>query len=257
MSDIANLHLGDHVVSVPIPATPATLLDLLPSARELTNQLTALTVDASRAAGRDISCRAGCGACCRQLVAISIVEAESLARLVESMPAERQAIVRQRFADAVRTMETMGLLDPAHPAGDRAIVAIDQGSPEVTRREAGRRYFAMQVPCPFLEDESCGIHPERPMVCREYHVTSPAENCSRLYELGVDRLLSPVRMSEVMARTGHRVAGLEEGMIPLTLSLEWSARHRAQMDVTKDGMELFRTMIGEIDPEFTTASGGD
>src|SRR5262249_40316677 len=163
-----------------------------------------------------------------QLVAISVVEAESLARLVDRLPPERQAIIRRRFADAVRTMEEVGLLDPADPPGDRSMVAVDQGSPEATVREVGRRYFAMQVPCPFLEDESCGIHPDRPLVCREYHVTSPAENCSRLYEIGVDRLLSPLPMSRVMARTGHRAAGLEEGLLPLTLSLEWSARHRAE-----------------------------
>ena len=111
----------------------------------------------------------------------------------------------------------------------------------------------MQVACPFLENESCGIHRERPLVCREYHVTSPPADCSRLYEIGVDRLLSPLPMSRVMARTGHRIAGLEEGMLPLTLSLEWSARHRAELDVARDGMEMFRTMIGEIDPSFTTA----
>jgi Fe-S-cluster containining protein len=34
------------------------------------------------------------------------------------------------------------------------------------------------MPCPFLEDESCSIHPDRPLVCREYLVTSPAELCA-------------------------------------------------------------------------------
>jgi Fe-S-cluster containining protein len=253
--DIANLHLRldtDRVIPVPIPAGASTLLDLLPAARELSNQVTAVTVDVSRAAGRDISCRAGCGACCRQLVAISVVEAESLARLVAGMPAERQATIRRRFAEAVRAMEAAGLLDPKETPGERSIVAADQGSAEATLREVGRRYFAMQAACPFLEDESCGIHPDRPLVCREYHVTSPAADCSRLYEIGVDRLLSPLPMSRVMARTAQRAIGTDAELIPLTLSLEWSRRHGAELDRASDGMELLRVMVGEIDPEFST-----
>ena len=38
-------------------------------------------------------------------------------------------------------------------------------------------YFKFGIACPFLEDESCSIHPDRPMACREYLVSSPAENC--------------------------------------------------------------------------------
>jgi hypothetical protein len=34
------------------------------------------------------------------------------------------------------------------------------------------RYFLQGVACPFLEAESCGIHPDRPLACREYLVTS-------------------------------------------------------------------------------------
>jgi len=40
-------------------------------------------------------------------------------------------------------------------------------------------YFYEGVACPFLEEESCSIHPDRPLSCREYLVTSPAEYCSR------------------------------------------------------------------------------
>src|SRR5262245_21472339 len=85
--------------TVPVPEGPSRLLDLLPAAREIANQEAQANIDRSRAEGKDISCRAGCGACCRQIVAISAVEAKSLADLVAGMPAERQAVIRQRFAD--------------------------------------------------------------------------------------------------------------------------------------------------------------
>ena len=95
-------------------------------------------------------------------MAISVVEAEALAGVVAAMPPERQAAVRGRFADAVRRLEGAGLLDPAAPPGDRFLKATDRGDKAATVREVGRRYFALGIACPFLDDESCGIHPERP-----------------------------------------------------------------------------------------------
>ena len=93
---------GEHAIPIPLPPPQATMLDLLPAAREISGHATALALDRERAAGRAISCRAGCGACCRQLVGISVVEAESLARLIAAMPEERAAVIRDRFAAAVK-----------------------------------------------------------------------------------------------------------------------------------------------------------
>src|SRR5260221_92883 len=48
----------------------------------------------------------------------------------------------------------------------------------VRRRGLARSCWLSQaIACPCLEDESGSIHPDRPMACREYLVTSPAENC--------------------------------------------------------------------------------
>src|SRR4051794_27040953 len=97
----ARLHLHllgkDHTCSLPIPLGEHTLLDLLPAARALAGQATAAVVDDARVNGREVSCRAGCGACCRQLVVISTVEAQDLANLVADLPAERQAVIHDRF----------------------------------------------------------------------------------------------------------------------------------------------------------------
>jgi hypothetical protein len=84
------------------------------------------------------------------------------------------------------------------------------------------------------------------MVCREYHVTSPAERCARLYEEDVDRVLAPVRMGEVLARTFAKVTGGETFMIPLVLSLEWSAAHSAEITAPHEGRALMNAMVGEL-----------
>jgi Fe-S-cluster containining protein len=255
--DTVNIHLQllgkDHTFSVPLPLGLRTVLDLLPAARELTGQATAVVVEDARARGREISCRAGCGACCRQLVAISYVEAQDLAELVAEMPPERRAVIRARFAEAVRRLEAVGLLGPVEPDGGRAL--LSPGDRPAGIQEVARRYFQEQIPCPFLEDESCSIHPRRPLVCREYHVTSPAENCSRLYEVGVERLHPPLHMGDVLAQTAHDVTGTPPKVIPLVLSLEWSEARGARLKQPRDGMEMFRTMIGEIDTDHSRPFG--
>ena len=237
---------GEHAIPIPAPPTHGTMLDLLPAAREISGHVTALALERERAAGRTISCRAGCGACCRQLVAISVIEAESLARLVAEMPEERAAMIRGRFAAAVKRLEGAGLLPAEEPGGNRALVAKDAKNVTDGRREISSRYFALGIACPFLENESCSIHPERPMVCREYHVTTPASICADLYKVPVGRVDSPLRMGEVLARTAAKVATGETFMIPLVLSLEWSAVHGAEITATHEGRALMDAMVGEL-----------
>jgi len=237
---------GERRSEVRVPGGPCRLLDLLPAAREVSGMLTGAALEKVRAEGKTVSCRAGCGACCRQLAAISIVEAEALAELVAALPAERQAVIRARFAEAVRRLEEAGLLDATDRRGDRAPVARNPGGVEAGVQDVARRYFALQIPCPFLEDESCSIHPERPMVCREYHVTSPAERCAHLFQVAVDRI--PVRgpMGEALMRTAHRAANIPLGTIPLVLSLEWSEAHGASLAHKAYGMELFNVMMESL-----------
>lgn len=252
-SETANLHLDVHgkqlTLQVPIRLGPATLLDMLPTARALTEQTTRIALEQVQAEGKQISCRAGCGACCRQLVAISVVEAQALTNLVKAMPAERQAVIRERFAQAVRRLEAVGLLDAEEPKGGRSLLVPGQHDTAAARQELARRYFQQGIACPFLEEESCSIHPDRPMVCREYHVTSPAEHCGRLFEVPVDRVEVPLHVVEPLARTAHRTAKLSLHTIPLVLALEWSEANGAALSQPQDGMTLFRTFMSEIDQQ--------
>jgi Fe-S-cluster containining protein len=256
-SDVANIHLQvfgeEHTFPVPLRLGESTLSDLLPAARELTRQVTEKAVARARAAGKEVSCRAGCGACCRQLVAISVVEAQALAEYVASLPDERQAAVRARFADALRRLEAAGLLDPAEPRGARALLAADVAGRSETVHEVARRYFKQGIACPFLEDESCGVYEHRPLVCREYNVTSPAEQCSRLYEVGVDSLPTPVHMGEALAQTTRRVTRTPLPMIPLVLSLEWYEAGGEVLRRTHDGLDLLQTLMNEVDRDSARA----
>ena len=114
--ETANIHLQfadqERSVSVNFRLGQQTVRELLPIARDVAQHITGMAIETVERQGRTISCRAGCGACCRQLVVISLVDAQSLADLVASMPRERQAVIRERFATSIRRLEDAGLLNP-------------------------------------------------------------------------------------------------------------------------------------------------
>ena len=255
-SETANIHLevlGEQCdFPVVFPLGQQTLRVLLPIARELTHQVTEVALESARRAGRTVSCRAGCGACCRQLVAISFVEAQALAEAVTAMPPDRQTVIRQRFAEAIHRLETAGLLDPNEPKGARALLDTGTTDAKLAVPTVARCYFQLQIACPFLEEESCGIYQDRPLVCREYHVTSPAENCARIYDVSVDRVEVPLHMGSVMAQTAHKVADVPLQMIPLVLSLEWAESLPDSLEKTADGLGMVQSLMNEIDQSFAT-----
>ncbi len=255
--DTANIHLqilGEtHVVEVPIPQGSQPILGALPAARELTHQITARAVAAVNREGRTVSCRAGCGACCRQLVAISLPEAQSLTDAVGRMPPDRQAEIRRRFADATARLEAAGLLDPQEPRGDRHLIQSDSTNVP-GHLSVAYRYFQQRIACPFLENESCGIYEDRPLVCREYLVTSPAADCAKLYELPVARIETPLHMCDAMVQLTTRVTGIPIEAIPLVLSLEWAEHHPGALDREQDGLELLRQLIETTEAEYRSSA---
>lgn len=82
-------------------------------------------------------------------------------------------------------------------------------------------YLHLGVPCPFLENESCGIHPLRPLSCREYLVTSPAELCNDPAENGVAGVHLPLKMSRALFRMGGQLEQDRRGWIPLVFLFAW------------------------------------
>src|SRR4029079_16779549 len=148
-----------------VPAGPTQLDELLPLLQVLSDNVVSSAEQEAQQRGTCISCRKGCGACCRQLVPISPVEARHIARLVAQMPEPRRQEMLRRFAAAKERLQEAGLWES---------LSRRQG---VTPLPIGMQYFRLGIPCPFLEDESCSIHKERPLTCRAFLVVTPAENC--------------------------------------------------------------------------------
>jgi Fe-S-cluster containining protein len=154
---------------VEAPDGPTTLEALLPVFQGLANEVARRAAAKAIAAGDKISCRAGCGACCRQAVPVAEAEARMIAGLVEAMPEPRRSEIRARFEAAERRLEETALASQMLDMPDGKTVI-----------DVGTKYFGLGVACPFLEAESCSIHPDRPLRCREYFVTSPAAACAAM-----------------------------------------------------------------------------
>jgi hypothetical protein len=86
-----------HVIA---PGEPASLQALLPVFQGLSNEVARRAASKAIVGGRNISCRAGCGACCRQAVPVAEAEARMIAALVEAMPEPRLSTIRARFVAA-------------------------------------------------------------------------------------------------------------------------------------------------------------
>jgi Fe-S-cluster containining protein len=251
-SQTVHLHLQildqQRTITLNVAAGARPFGDVLPVARQLSEQLTALGIEAAASEGRQVSCRAGCGACCRQLVAISLPEALALADVVSAMPSDRQALVRRRFAEALSRLEASGLLEPKQLDRDRYLTQPTAAGRSVAAPLA-QRYFRQGIACPFLEGESCSIYTDRPLVCREYLVTSPAEDCGRLFETPVERIELPVRVGNVMVQLAHRIGGTPCETIPLVLALEWAEAHRDEFKQLHTGLDLVAELVSETAAE--------
>jgi Fe-S-cluster containining protein len=198
--------------------------------------------------GRRISCGPGCGACCRQLVPVTPIEARRLAELVARLPEPRRSQVRARFADAVGRLDAAGILERLrHP----------ETMSDAERSSLGMDYFQLRIPCPFLVDESCSIHPDRPLVCREYLVTSPAANCANPTEDNIAGVSMPVRLSKVLARFADQFEAHATKWVPLALAPEWALAHPDQSPL-RAGSEWVTMLLRSLtEGELPGAHDGD
>ena len=221
-----------------VPPRPMRLAELAYGFLDISGKLTDLAVAREAREGREVSCRKGCGACCRQVVPLSPPEAWLIADIVAGMPPPRQAEVRAAFAAAVETLARSGV----KAAFSARMERVEQMT------AAALDYYRLGIACPFLRDESCSIHPYRPSICREYMVTSPAENCAQLGRGPIQRIPVPVRFSEALVNLTAKLLGKEPEVIPMTLALEWAAAHREDGRRTFDGRTLIEGLVAELSP---------
>lgn len=220
-------------LEVTVPATAVRPTKMLPMFQQVTNTVVAVGISNAETAGAQISCTKGCGACCRQLVPIAESEAYQLQSLVNEMPEPRRSIILARFAEAKAKLQQVGLFDALLFPGELTVEG---------RQKLGLDYFRQGIACPFLADESCSIHPDRPLSCREYLVTSPAENCAQ-------PSAETVHCVEIAGSVAQIVRTLASSRLvnwlPLILALDW-AEENPDQSPSRPGPEWLQEVFREL-----------
>jgi Fe-S-cluster containining protein len=199
--------------SAQLPVGRTTLTQLLPVVQSLENAIIERIEQEARAAETPISCRAGCGACCRQMVPVSLFEAEALIEWLETLPAERQEELAQRFHRALSALRDAGVIEKL--LNENWVLDEEEST------QLAVDYFHARVACPFLENESCSIHPIRPLACREYLVVSPPALCQDPAVNDVSGVQLPLKLSRVLNSFGREISGDPRGWIPLVFLMAW------------------------------------
>jgi Fe-S-cluster containining protein len=204
---------GSFAASAEVPDGRCNLTELLPTLQSLDDSLLNAVSDQLNQAGLAISCKAGCGACCRQMVPLSVFEAEALAAWIATLGPDIRNFLARRFHQGLLKLASAGLID--------RLVQEDWLADTESARQVALDYFHLGVPCPFLQDESCSIHPFRPLVCREYLVTSDRRHCAHPAELQVNPVHVPLRFSRILNRMGAELEPNTHGWIPLIFLFAW------------------------------------
>lgn len=220
-------------LEVTVPAAPVRPTKMLPIFQQLTNAVVAVGIREAEAAGAQISCTKGCGACCRQLVPVAESEAYQLQALVDELPEPRRAMIRARFTAAKVTLQQAGLFDPLLLPGELTVEG---------RRQLGLAYFEQNIACPFLEEGACSIHADRPLACREYLVTSPAEHCAQPSAETVRCVEMPGSVAQAIRTLA---ATRPVNWLPLILAVDWAAENPDQTPA-RPGPEWLQGVFREL-----------
>lgn len=232
---------GEVSTAVGVPTSFVPVTAILPLMRSLGEEVQTLELAQVREAGQTVSCQKGCAACCRMLVPISVPEAFALAQSIDRLaPQERERLLskidvaQQQLARAGVLQQLSALAESPNPGSDEAIEPLN------------RAYYALRMPCPFLDNEVCSIYDDRPAACRELAVTSPATDCQNMTNPTIRPVPVAVRISTALSLLWADLTATAPRLIPLPLAIDWAKRHHAEQAGRWAGTELFEKAIDKI-----------
>ena len=232
---------GEVSTAVGVPTYFVPITAILPLMRSLGEEAQMLEQRRLLEAGQTVSCQKGCAACCRMLVPISAPEAFALAHRIDRLEQSEQTrlltqldLANQRLAKAGLLKELASLAESTNPITDEAIEPLN------------RSYYALRMPCPFLNNEVCSIYEDRPAACRELAVTSPATDCQNMTNEAIRPVPVAVRISTTLSLLWADLTATEPRLIPLPLAVDWATRHQAEQTHRWIGTELFEKALDTI-----------
>ena len=236
-----NTPAGRLTTAIDVPTGFIPITAIVPVSRRLGDEAAQLEVQRAIEAGQTISCRMGCAACCRMLVPLSAPEAFALREYVEQLPTDRRTQLLSRLNDRKDSLKRAGLWDRLNDVAE-----ANRPVPDEELDTINQAYYALRIPCPYLEDEMCSIYEARPSACRELLVTSPAELCQDLAQNPITPLPVSMRISSILGLVWGTLTSSPPRLIPLPMALEWAERHEAESRQTWSGSSLLDQVLDNM-----------
>jgi Fe-S-cluster containining protein len=236
-----NTPAGRLTTTIDVPTGFIPITAIVPVSRRLGEEAAQLEVQRAMAEGQTISCRMGCAACCRMLVPLSAPEAFALREYVGQLPTDRQTILLNRLSETKNRITREGLWDRLN-----GVAEASRSIPDEELEPINRSYYALRIPCPYLENEMCSIYEARPAACRELLVTSPAQLCQDLVGNPVTPLPVSMRIGSILGLVWGTLTSSPPRLIPLPMALEWAERHEEESRRTWPGSSLLDQVLDNI-----------
>lgn len=236
-----NTPAGRLTTAIDVPTQLIPITAIVPVTRRLGDEAAQLEVQQAIEAGQTISCRIGCAACCRMLVPLSAPEAFALREYVEQLPTDRRTHLLSRLSDRKESLKRAGLWDQLNDVAE-----ANRSVPDEELDPINQSYYALRIPCPYLEDEMCSIYESRPAACRELLVTSPAELCQDMAQNPVTPLPVSMRISSILGLVWGTLTSSPPRLIPLPMALEWAERHVEESRRTWSGPSLLDLVLDNM-----------
>ena len=233
-----NLTLNNepHAFNISVPKKRTSSQCVIKFSRELTNTIVDIAEHIAINEGKSVSCKKGCGACCSQLVPISPTEARYLARYISGLSNDKKSKLVAKFDHIETKLKSAGFWD--------TLIAPEKFDNSQIK-SIGLDYFDLNLPCPFLEDNACSIHLERPLTCREFLATTPASNCSSPRTLPVETVDVPVKASKALGNIEHKEGKANTEWVALSTLLVWVKNH-PEPPAAKTGPKWIEKLLAEF-----------
>lgn len=236
-----NTPAGRLTTAIDVPTGFIPITAIVPVTRRLGEEAAQLEVRHAIEAGQTVSCRMGCAACCRMLVPLSAPEAFALREYVGQLPTDRRTLVLTRLSNTKDRLSQTGLWEQLHDVAEAPSPLLDDELDPINRA-----YYALRIPCPYLENEMCSIYEARPAACRELLVTSPAELCQDMVQNAVTPLPISMRIGSILGLVWGTLTSSPPRLIPLPMALEWAERHEEESRLTWPGASLLDQVLDNM-----------
>lgn len=219
---------------------PVRLSDLVPLARLLSAKIVSIVKQNIKDRGGTVACRANCAQCCRYLVPLAIPEAMYLTNEVGAMAQWKRALVNEFCFSTART-----ILESTPKDCVEEFTNIGHRTSSKSK-DVSDWYRQINLPCPFLLDNLCVIHEQRPIACREHLVVGSAADCDPNSANLPQVVQMPVSILEVLAHLTSELeqASVEAVMLPFALA--WCDDNREYFQHTWPAPELVRRFINVL-----------